>query len=76
MGEAGSRICHRAPMGGRPTQTLRRTVAREGLDVRELGPLRARVSASWVLPCSFRVSRVGQRLCVVVGLVCVVGLVV
>ena len=76
MGGVDNRICRRAPMGGRPTQTLRRTVAREGLDVRELGPLRARVSASWVLPCSFRVSRVGQRVCIVVGLVCVVGLMV
>ena len=63
-------------MGGRPTQTLRRTVAREGLDVRELGPLRARVGTDWALPCSFRVSRVGRQVCVVVGLVCVVGLVV
>ena len=76
MGGVGNRICRRAPMGGRPTQTLRRTVARACLDAQELSPLHARVGVDWVLPCSFRVSRVGRQVCVVVGLVCVVGLVV
>ena len=55
---------------------MRRTVAREGVFVRELGQLRARMDVDWVQPCSVRVSRVGQRLCAVVEQVCAVGLVV
>ena len=76
MGEAGSYACRRTPMGDRPIPKLRRKVAREGVFVRELGQLRARMDVDWVQPCSVRVSRVGQRLCTVVELVCVVGLVV
>jgi hypothetical protein len=76
MGEAGSCVCRRTPMGVRPIPKLRRKVAREGVFVRELGQLRARMDVDWVQPCSIRRSRVGQRLYTVVELVCVVGLVV